>query len=140
MADPIAIAPAAVVAAVDVSKAPAASTLAGYVMLGFGVVILVVLIIIFVQAQWNKHNKIDLTDLLLDQSTGKITQGRFWGLVGGSAGTWVFIYLPVSGHFDATYASAYLLAAFGLKVAGDITAKPDAPGSPPKPEDARRRK
>ncbi len=129
MAEPAAAAAvnAATTAAVA-AKLPAEVTLAGQAMLWFGVVIVGVLILIFVRAQWNKRNRIDLTDLLLDQSVGKVTQGRFWSLIGGAAGTFVFIYLPVSGHFDPTYASAYLLAVFGLKVAGDITGKP-APGA-----------
>lgn len=127
MAEPV-IVPAVTAAAVEAAKLPTSTTTAGQAMLWFGVVIVAVLILIFVRAQWNARNRIDLTDLLLDQSVGKVTQGRFWSLIGGAAGTFVFIYLPVSGHFDATYASAYLLAVFGLKVAGDITGKP-TPGA-----------
>lgn len=126
MTEPATLVAPAVVAVT--TKAPAEISLAGEAMLWLGVVFLLFLIYVFVRAQLDRHNRVDLTDLLIAPETGKITPGRFWALVGGAAGTFVFIFLAVSGHFDATYASAYLLAAFGLKVAGDITGKP-TPGA-----------
>lgn len=122
------VVPAVVVA--TASKDPAAITLAGYGMIGLGIILIVMLWWIFFKAQGDRRNKVDFTDLLLDSTIGKMTQGKFWGLVGGAAGTWVFIFLPVSGHFDATYASAYLVAVFALKVAGDITNKPPSNDQP----------
>src|SRR6266576_1008748 len=131
MSDPV-VAPAiiaapapttAVVVAPVVPASPAIITLAGYAMLGLGLLLILMLAWIFWKAQRGK-SKIDMEDLLLDPTVGKITQGRFWGLIGGASGTWVFIYLPVSGHFDSTYAVGYLAAVFALKVAGDITGKP----------------
>ena len=119
-------APSVVVAAI--AKAPTEISIAGYAMMGFGVFLIVVLVIILLKAQLSRNNRIDLNDTLIDPAIGKTTPGRFWTLVGGTAGTWLFIYLPVSGHFDSTYAIFYLAAVFGLKVAGDITSKP-SPGA-----------
>ena len=122
-------------AAVLAAKAPAEVSLAGYVMLGFGLVIIIILVVILIKAQLSKTNKIDLNDMLIEPKTGKTSPGRFWTLIGGAAGTWVFVYLPVSGHFDPTYAIFFVGLAFGLKVAGDITAKPSEPDDePPKPK------
>jgi len=127
MADPVVVtaaAPAVALAAVEAARAPVAINLAGYAMLGLGILLIVALVWIFVAAQLDKHSKVDLADLVLDPNTGRVTQAKWHGLIGGAAGTWVFVYLAVSGHFDATYAAAYLLAMMAAKVAGDITAKP----------------
>jgi hypothetical protein len=124
MTEPV---PASAVAAI-IAKAPADISLAGYAMLAFGVVIIAVLVVILLKAQLSRTNRIDLTDLLIEQATNKVTPARFWTLIGGAAGTWVFIYLPVSGHFDATYAAAYLAACFGFGVAA-VYANKQPPGA-----------
>lgn len=124
MADPV---PAvAVVAAVQ--KAPDAISIGGYAMMGLGGLFLVFLIYVFWRAQRDKENRVDLTELLIDPATGRTSQSRFWSLIGGTVATWVFLFLPVSGHFDAAFAAAYLTLMFGIKVAGDITSKP-VPGA-----------
>lgn len=119
---------AVVIAPAAPTKAPAEISSAGVAMLWFGVAIIAFLVYIFIKAQWSRKNPIDLNFLLIDPLTGNVTQGRFWGLIGGAAATFVFVFLAVSGHFDPTFASAYVLACFGLKVAGDVTGKPD-PGA-----------
>ena len=127
MSEPV-ITPVIVATTQVATKAPAEISLAGEAMLWFGVAIIAFLVYIFIKAQWSRKNPIDLNFLMIDQLTGNVTQGRFWGLIGGAAATFVFVFLAVSGHFDATFASAYILACFGLKVAGDVTSKPD-PGA-----------
>lgn len=122
MADPV------VPVVVAAARAPDAISLAGYIMMGLGALFILFLIYIFWKAQRDPNNRIDLVDLLADQPGGKTSQGRFWSLIAGTAGTWVFIYLPVSGHFDPTYASLYLGMVFAFKIASDVTGKP-TPGA-----------
>jgi hypothetical protein len=126
---------AAVTAAALAAKEPALITPAGYAMLVFGGLIVLTLIVIFWRAQNSGTSKIDFADMLLDPLTKKLTPARFWNLIGGAAATFVFVYLPVSGHFDPTYASAYIIAVLAAKAVADITSKPPEPdGKPAKPK------
>lgn len=69
------------------------------------------------------NKKINLDSLLYDKETKSTSLAKLMGLLGGATGTWVFVYLPVSGHFDATYAIGYLTVMIAGKVAADVTNK-----------------
>ena len=85
-----------------------------------GLFLLLLVTVILTYAQFNKKNKIDLVYLLIDPTLGKVTLAKFGGFGAFVASTWVFIELPVSGHFDAGYATMYTLTWAGVKVASDF--------------------
>ena len=86
-----------------------------------GVFLLTMFCWILLQAQMNRRNKIDLSYLLVDSTINNVTLAKFGGLMALVASTWVFIYLPVSGHFDSAYAIGYIVGWGAVKVATDFS-------------------
>jgi hypothetical protein len=74
-------------------------------------------------AHRNPSNNVDLSFLLVDTSLGNVTLAKFGGLLALIVSTWVFVYLPVAGKFDATFAVGYIATWGAVKVASDITSK-----------------
>ena len=85
-----------------------------------GLFLLAITVFILARAQTDKKNKIDLQYLLVDSSTQKITLAKFSGFGAFMASTWVFVMLPVTGKFDAAFASAYMVTWGAVKVAQDV--------------------
>lgn len=83
-------------------------------------------------AQRDPDSPVDLSYLLVDSTIGKVTLAKFAGFGAFLASTWIFIFLPVTDHFDVGYASAYLLSWGAVKVAGDLTLTRQR-GEPPTP-------
>jgi len=79
------------------------------------------------KAQKDRRNPIDLAYLLVDPTVGKVTLAKFAGFGAFLASTWVFFFLPVSGHFDTGYAAAYIATWAAAKVATDFINKPNPP-------------
>lgn len=90
-----------------------------------GAFLLAILCWILARAQFDKANPIDLSYLLVDATVGNVTLAKFGGLGAFLASTWVFIDLPVTGHFDATFAGWYMGVWGGVKVATDFMLKRD---------------
>jgi hypothetical protein len=100
-----------------------------WVMQGLGAALFVVFGWLLYAAHHDKRNKIDLTYLLVDPTLGKVTLAKFGGLLALFSSTYVFIYLALSQHFDATYASAYMLTWGAVKVAADFRPNAGKDGS-----------
>lgn len=85
-----------------------------------GSFLLVLMAVIFWRGQLDKSNpQFDLNYALVDSQIGKVTLGKLSGFVALLASTWVFIDLPVTGHFDASYAIAYIAGWGGVKLGTD---------------------
>ena len=85
-----------------------------------GLSLLFLLGFILWSGQRDKSNpSFDLNYVMVDATVGKITLAKFGGFCALLASTWVFIDLPVTGHFDTSYAIAYIAGWGGFKVATD---------------------
>lgn len=85
-----------------------------------GCFLLVMFAVILVRAQFDEKNKIDLSYLLVDSTTGNVTLAKFTGLGAFLTSTWVLVDLAVSGHFDPSFAGWYMGVWGGVKVATDF--------------------
>ena len=84
-----------------------------------GSLLIIMLAVVLARAQASKTSKIDFSYLLVDSTVGNVTLAKFAGFGAFLASTWVFIDLAVVGHFDTTYAIAYVAGWGGFKVATD---------------------
>jgi ABC-type phosphate transport system permease subunit len=74
-------------------------------------------------AQTDRESPIDLKYLLIDTQLKQVTMAKFGAFGAFIASTYIFIYLPVTGHFDGTFAGIYVGAWIAGKVATDYINK-----------------
>lgn len=85
-----------------------------------GLFLLFMVTAVLAWSQFSNRSQIDLAYILVDPKLKKVTLAKFGGFGAFVASTWVLVALTARGHFDAGYASVYLITWAGVKVASDF--------------------